>query len=81
MWHFQIAEIQDVGIKTYDNWEMAINNKTKIVIVANPSYMSLFIGTKRDLDCSQPAIFFIPSYILFKCQDAHIYYANGNTLM
>ena len=60
---------------------MAINDKTKIVIVVNPSSMSLFRGTNYDLDCSQPTIFFIPSYILFKCQDAHIYYANGNTLM
>lgn len=81
MWHFQIAEIKDVGKKTYNNWEMAINDKTKIVIVVNPSSMSLFRGTNYDLDCSQPTIFFIPSYILFKCQDAHIYYANGNTLM
>ena len=81
MWQFQIAEIEDVGIKTYDNWEMAINNKTKIVIVINPSSMSLFIGTNNDLDCSQRTIFFIPSYILFKCKDAYIYYANGNTLM
>ena len=95
MWHFQIAEIQDAGRKTYNNWVMAINDKIKIVIVVNPSSMSLFRGTTldcsqsksewksstTDLDCSQPTIFFIPSYILFKCQDAHIYYANGNTLM
>lgn len=81
MWHFQIAELQDVGIKTYDNWEIAISNKTKIVIVVNPSSMSLFRGTNYDLDCSKPAIFLIPSYILFKCKDAHIYYANGNTFM
>ena len=81
MWHFQIAEIQDVGKKTYDNWEMAINEKTKIVIVVNPSSMSLFRGTSCRLDCPQDSIFFIPSYVLFKCQDGHIYYANGNTLL
>ena len=77
MWHFQIAEIQDIGIKTYNNWEMAIDNKTKIVIIVNPTSVSLFRGNNCDLDCSQPSIYFIPSYILFKCQNAHIYYANG----
>jgi GR25 family glycosyltransferase involved in LPS biosynthesis len=81
MWYFQISEIQYVGIKTYDNWEMAINDKTKIVIVLNPSSMTLFRGTNCDLDCSQPSIFFIPSYVLFKCKGAHIYHANGDSLI
>ena len=81
MWHFQISEIEDVGKKTYDNWEMAINDKRKIVIVMNPSSMSLFIGSINNLDCSEPCIYFIPSYILFKCENANIYYANGNSLI
>lgn len=81
MWRFQIAEIEDIGKHTYTDWEMAISDKTKIVIVVNPSSMSLFRGTTTDLDCSQPTTFFIPSYMLFKCENAHIYYANGDSLI
>lgn len=81
MWHFQIAEIQDIGKHTYTNWEMVINDKTKIVIIVNPTSMSLFRGTTTDLDCSEPTIFLIPSYMLFKCDNARIYYANGDSLI
>ena len=79
MWHFQLNTVEDQGMHSYKNWQMAIDQHTKIVVVANPSKLALFRGKEVTLDCSKPTIFFFPSYVLFRCQNAHIFYARGDT--
>ena len=79
MWHFQISNVEDQGMHSYHDWQMVIDQYIKIVVVANPSKLALFRGKKIELDCSKPVIFFFPSYVLFTCKDAHIFYVSGDT--
>lgn len=81
MWHFQLSTVEDQGMHSYRSWKMALDQHTKLVAVANPSELALFRGTKIQMDCSKPTVFFFPSYILFTCKDAHIFYIQGNTFL
>ena len=82
MWHFQLSNVEDQGAQSYPQWKLALDQYTKLVVVANPAELALFrgSGTQR-LDCSKPAVYVFPSYILFSCKDAHIYYVQGNTFL
>ena len=81
MWRFQISEIDYLGKHSYNEWQLPINAHNKIVVIANPESLNIFRGSNSTIDCSESPVYFIPSYILFKCKNAHIFYANGNTLM
>ena len=82
MWHFQLRRVEDQGVQSYPQWKLALDQSTKLVVVVNPAELALFRGsTPQRLDCSKPAVYVFPSYILFACKDAHIYYAQGDTFV
>ena len=81
MWNFNISNIEGSFSSINEfNWKQAVDKQKKIIIIlilSNNSSLKLYDNEITELTKNNLVLF--PSYLMFKCKNVAIFYANGNT--
>tara|TARA_B110000285_G_C15137023_1_gene627730 strand:- start:1448 stop:3172 length:1725 start_codon:yes stop_codon:yes gene_type:complete len=83
MWNFHILNINGSFVKqNIIDWELPIDKTKKITIIIsleNNCSLEIFSNNIKKIDIQKNSIIFFPSYLMFKCTNSMIFYANGDT--
>jgi len=83
MWKFNINNVEGSFVPMYINkWQLSINNTRKLVGVlslGDDSSLELYQHNERKIKTCKNKIYIFPSYVMFKCENASVFYASGNT--
>ena len=80
---FNILNIKGSFTKTnITKWKLPLDSTKKITIVLpleDNSSLELYQDEIKQIDVKKNSVIMFPSYLLFKCTDSAIFYANGDT--
>ena len=83
MWKFNINNLEGSFTPKYINkWKLSIDNTRKLVGVlalGDDSSLELYQHNVNKIKTVKNKIYIFPSYVMFKCENAAIFYANGDT--
>ena len=83
MWKFNINNVEGSFVPMDINkWQLSINNTRKLVGVlslGDDSSLELYQHNEKKIITCKNKIYIFPSYVMFKCENASIFYATGDT--
>ena len=85
MWKFHILNIKgSFTPTTIMDWRLSVDQTKKLNIVlllGDNSTIELYQKKIKKINVKKNSLIVFPSYIMFKCTNAAIFYANGNTFI
>ena len=83
LWHFQITQVEGNFTPIFlSDWTLSINSTRKLVLVlavGDNSLLELQRENITNISLKKNQLCIFPAYILYKCSDAAVFYAVGDT--